>query len=88
MLGAKDADMETKPNRREGFTCYQQSRMKLLSASSRTGVSESLVLTTSHRAQQEARDLGHGRSQESRVSTIDRLESLGGAAAQEFFLFF
>ena len=41
------------------------------------------MLTTSHRAQQEARDLGHGRSQESRVSTIHRLESLGGTAARE-----
>ena len=44
MLSARDADMETKPYRRDGFTRYQQSRMKLLSDKSCTGVTESLVL--------------------------------------------
>ena len=82
MLSARDADMETKPNRRDGFTSYQQSRMKLPSAKSCTGVTASLVLITSHMAQQEAMDFGHGRSQESRVGTIDSKVLVGRRMAR------
>ena len=68
-----DADVERKPNRRNGFTSLQQSRKKLLSAKSCIGVTERLVLTTS---------TGKKRDQESRASTIHRLESLGGVHAR------
>ena len=55
----------------EGF---QQTQTKLLSANSCTGVTEWLVLTTSAAP-------GKKRDQESRVSTIDRLESPGETAS-------
>ena len=69
-----DADLEREPNRNNGFTSFQQSRKKLLSAKSCTGVTEWLVLTTST-------GLSKKRDQESRASTIDRLEIPGGVRA-------
>ena len=66
-----DADVEREANRRNGFTSFQQSRKKLLAAKSCTGVTEWLVLTMKPGPSRK-------RDQESRASTIVRLQILGG----------
>ena len=58
-------------NEKNDPTSFQQSRKKLLSAESCTGVTEWLVLTTST----EPSKKGY---QESQAGTIGRLERLGG----------
>ena len=47
MFSVRDADVERKLNRRNDSTSFQQTRKKLLSAKSCSGVTEWLVLTTS-----------------------------------------